>query len=69
MQQLINQENVSFEKILKNAFDTISKILNFENIGSVIFHLKQMPGQSKLYKAMKNLYLRFIMSLLILAMG
>ncbi len=33
MQQLINQENVSFEKILKNAFDTISKILNFENIG------------------------------------
>jgi len=33
MQKLLNQDNVSFEKILKNAFDTISKILNFENIG------------------------------------
>lgn len=61
MQKLITQEKVTFENILKSTFETISKVLNFENIGFCNFSsqanawtIQAVQGREEFVKSLHN---------------
>ena len=61
MQMSIKKENISFENILKNIFEAISKILKFENIGFCNFSsqsnawtIQAVQGKEEFVKSLHN---------------